>query len=542
MSFNVKTWVNRRVQYPGRYILKDTTSGASQTVDMIRAEGTEQTKGDAVSETTMNDLESRISSEFINVNNSINTINEKRNLTKDKVYTVKWDKVNAQMTRAGDSESITVNTANFKHSGSVNSLYSNPFDSIYPWLERQLCNIDIDKYMALGTAAIEGCVTKWEHGTGIDYADANGVWVYTPEFWHISYDSGSYRYFSISPTMRNGWVHSPARIAGRWLGIDETRTINSVSVHTLLPKVGNPAVNITFGNLHQYAKNYGATVNNVYAYDADQMLYLIEYANYNIQNSIGNGVSDLFQEGIHFSEAATSSATVKIPHSDKAIIGAQLDIGTTSGGYDIARAIITAVSTANSIDTLTLNVAVTVTTSSYANIHGLSNIADTAIASMSGYIGTNERSNAYYRGAVMYGNRWQYLLGLYRHTGDNHVYYANTEAIADTIDALDTSKCTDSGLILPQGTSGAATGGYINTLGIKTGILSSPPICLTTGGNSSNPVGDYFYTPSLATGNTVCLVGSDANGGATVGSSYANWGNTASVSWWSYAARPILKH
>ena len=466
-------------------------------------------------------------------------------ISTNKIYTAKWNTVTAQMERADDSENISIDTTNFKHMGSVNTLYYNPFDNIYPWSERQLCNIDIDKYMALvaaGTGNIESCVTKWEHGTGIDFADVNGVWVYTPEFWHISYDSGSNRYFSVSPTQRNGWVHSPARIAGRWLGIDETRTINSVSVHTLLPKVGNPAVDITLGNLHQYAKNYGATVNNVYAYDADQMLYLIEYANYNIQNSIGNGVSDLSQDGIHFSEAATSSATVKIPHSDKAIIGAQLDIGTTSGGYDIARAIITAVSTANSIDTLTLNVAVTVTTSSYANIHGLSNIADTSIASMSGYIGTNGRSNAYYRGAVMYGNRWQYLLGLYRNTGDNHVYYANTEAIADTIDALDTSKCTDSGLILPQGTSGAATEGYINTLGIKTGILSSPPICLTTGGNSSNPVGDYFYVSTLATGNTICVVGSAAGDGARVGSSYVYWYSTASSSGWNDAARPILKH
>ena len=142
----------------------------------------------------------------------------------------------------------------------------------------------------------------------------------------------------------------------------------------------------------------------------------------------------------------------------------------------------------------------------------------------------------------MYGNRWQYLLGLYRHTGDNHVYYANTEAIADTIDALDTSKCTDSGLILPQGTSGAATEGYINTLGIKTGILSSPPICLTTGGDSSNPIGDYFYAPTLATGNTVCMVGSSAGYGPLVGSACAYWNDTASVSWWDGAARPILKH
>jgi len=461
------------------------------------------------------------------------------------IYTVVWNKITAQMSRADGANNIPTDTTNFKHKGSVNYSYSNPFDNIYPWSERQLCNVDIDKYMAFvaaGTGSIESCVTKWEHGTGIDFADANGVWVYTPEFWHISYDSGSNRYFSVSPTQRNGWVHSPARIAGRWLGIDETRTINSASVHVLLPKVGNPAVNVTFANLHQYAKNYSATLNNCYAYDSDQMLYLVEYANYNVQNTIGRGVDDLYQAGIKFSEAATSSNIVKIPHSDKAIVGAQLDISTASDGFDIARTIITAVSTTGGIDTLTINTAVTVTTSNYANIHGISNVTDASIASMSGYIGTNGRSNAYYRGAVMYGNRWQYLLGLYRHTGDNHVYYANTEAIADTLDALDTSKCTDTGLTLPQGASGAGTEGYIKSLGIKTGILSSPPICTLTGGDSSNPVGDYFYTPSLATGNTVCMVGSYAIDGAKVGSSYANWHNTASDSRWNNAARPILKH
>ena len=299
---------------------------------------------------------------------------------------------------------------------------------------------------------------------------------------------------------------------------------------------------IKYRNEQQLKKNYSATLNNCYAYDADQMLYLVEYANYNVQNTIGRGVDDLCQTGIKFSEVSTSSNIVKIPHSDKAIVGAQLDISTASDGFDIARAIITAVSTTGGIDTLTINTAVTVTTSNYANIHGLSNVTDASIVSMSGYIGTNGRSNAYYRGAVMHGNRWQYLLGLYRHTGDNHVYYANTEAIADTLDALDTSKCTDTGLTLPQGASGAETEGYIKSLGIKTGILSSPPICTLTGGDSSNPVGDYFYTPSLATGNTVCLVGSDAGGCALVGSSFANWNNTASVSWWSDAARPLLKN
>ena len=465
-------------------------------------------------------------------------------LAEDKVYTVIWNMVTAQMTRSGLAEGITTDTTNFKHMGSVNPLYSNPFDSIYPWSERQLCNIDIDKYMAFvaaGTGSIESCVTKWEHGTGIDFADANGVWVYTPEFWHISYDSGSNRYFSVSPTQRNGWVHSPARIAGRWLGIDETRTINGSSVHTLLPKVGNPAVDITFSDQHKYANNYSATLNNIFAHDADQMLYLVEYANYNIQNTIGRGVDDLYQSGIKISAAATASNAISIPHSDKSIVGAQCDISTAADGHDISRAVIKSVSTSGGIDTLTLDRSVTVTTSNYVNIHGLSNVADTDIASSSGYIGTNGRSNAYYRGKVMYGNRWMYLLGAYRHTGDNHVYSANTEDIADTLDALDTSKCTDSGIILPQGSSGAATEGYIKTLGIKTGILSAPPFCTATGGSSSEPVGDYCWVPSLNAANTVCLVGAIANDGSGVGSSSASWRASASSSWWSCASLPLLK-
>ena len=465
-------------------------------------------------------------------------------LAADKVYTVIWNMVTAQMTRSGLAEGITTDTTNFKHMGSVNPLYSNPFDSIYPWSERQLCNIDIDKYMAFvaaGTGNIESCVTKWEHGTGIDFADANGVWVYTPEFWHISYDSGSNRYFSVSPTQRNGWVHSPARIAGRWLGIDETRTINGSSVHTLLPKVGNPAVDITFSDQHKYANNYSATLNNIFAHDADQMLYLVEYANYNIQNTIGRGVDDLYQSGIKISAAATASNAISIPHSDKSIVGAQCDISTAADGHDISRAVIKSVSTSGGIDTLTLDRSVTVTTSNYVNIHGLSNVADTAIASSSGYIGTNGRSNAYYRGKVMYGNRWMYLLGAYRHTGDNHVYFANTEDIADTLDALDTSKCTDSGIILLQGSSGAATEGYIKTLGIKTGILSAPPFCTATGGSSSEPVGDYCWVPSLNAANTVCKVGANAYYGSLVGSSSANWNVSASDLWWVSASLPLLK-
>ncbi|MBO5568620.1 MAG: hypothetical protein J6A79_06810, partial [Clostridia bacterium] len=94
----------------------------------------------------------------------------------------------------------------------------------------------------------------------------------------------------------------------------------------------------------------------------------------------------------------------------------------------------------------------------------------------------------------------------------------------------------DTGLRLSE------TNGYIATLGMleETGILSVPPFCTGIGGNSTNPVGDYFYTNANA-GNAVLRVGGDAGSGASDGPFYGLWYYAASTSRWSCAARPVLK-
>lgn len=60
-----KNWKDRDVEHPGRRTITDVISGTSQTVDVIRSEGTVTEPGDAFIASTMNDLEGRIGSAFL---------------------------------------------------------------------------------------------------------------------------------------------------------------------------------------------------------------------------------------------------------------------------------------------------------------------------------------------------------------------------------------------------------------------------------------------------------------------------------------------
>ena len=144
-------------------------------------------------------------------------------------YGARWNKTQAQMTRLYDAESFPTNITNFAHRGSVNPNYNNPFDKIYPWSGRKLCNIDIDAYRELTPGqSITRAVKAWEGDTDFSYTDVNGVWVYTPEFWGKSWDetvgSTEYRYFDVADKPYGDYVHYQERIEGRWHGRTQTAT------------------------------------------------------------------------------------------------------------------------------------------------------------------------------------------------------------------------------------------------------------------------------------------------------------------------------
>ncbi len=464
-------------------------------------------------------------------------------------YTARWNKTNAAMTRLNDAAHITTTVTNFCHRGSVNPNYNNPFDKIYPWSGRKLCNIDIDAYRALTEGqSITRAVKAWEGDTDFSYTDVNGVWVYTPEFWGKSWDetvgSTEYRYFDVADKPCGGYVHYQERIEGRWHGRTQTVNIGGTDKTCLIPSVGMPAKSIAMSTLHTYAKNWGATLDSIFSIDANDLLMIVEFATMNSQSAIGSGVDSMYRQSSDLiSAAATESTVVKVSKSAGSafcIPGAIFDIGTANGGTQVGSFLVVSAVTDPDDSTLldvTLNAPVTVTTSNYWSVHGMGNAADAEIGSQSGYIGTNGKSIAYYRGEELFGNMFFYILGAYRQTGTQHVFIAHDDNEADAADALNASLHIDTGIAL------STTEGYVKKLGIlsRSGLLCCPPFCTEKGGDSSNPVGDYYYINASA-GNTVLFRGGNANGGAGDGAFCGSWGIAASHSGWSFAARPRLKN
>ena len=460
-------------------------------------------------------------------------------------YTVRWNQSTSKMERLNDAANITTDTSNFGYFGEINPNYNNPFDNIYPWSGIRMCNIDIPTYMALKPGdSVTKCVTAWEGETGYSELDTYGIWRYRPEFWGRSWESGIYRYFDVTDKPLGGYVHYPEAIVGKWLGINQTIKINGENKQCFIPKPGSYLNYSTVSSLHTYAKNYGATIDSIYSRDADMFLYIVEYANINSQQAIGMGVSSLYRQGEDFiQENVTSSNKIQVLASDGAkvcIKNAIITISTTVGENYVSNYIINSVEQNPSnplyLD-LTLSGNVTATTDNYWSIKGLANVAYEGIGSKSGYIGENGKSNAYYRGIVMYGNAFFYTLGAYQNHTDNHIWIATDDEQADEYDALDTSVHIDTGLVLPT------TTGYIKKLGITDNsiALSIPPFCTEIGGDSNNPVGDDFYNNKYNY-NTAFFIGGNAARGFRNGTFNTEFIYGASASQWSYSARPRLKN
>lgn len=68
MAFNIKTWINRITQYPGRRLMRPT--GTTNEYDVERSEGVVTTEGDILNANTFNDLETRIADAFDEVDNN----------------------------------------------------------------------------------------------------------------------------------------------------------------------------------------------------------------------------------------------------------------------------------------------------------------------------------------------------------------------------------------------------------------------------------------------------------------------------------------
>ena len=461
-----------------------------------------------------------------------------------KQYIIRWDKVNSDCTRMGDAAAITTNITNFCHRGEVNASYDNPFDSLYPWKYRKLCKVDRAAYALLAPGSpIVDAVTMWEGEPGFALdgtGDFDGI--YTPEFWGRIWEDATYVYAGVADGPLPGWQHFEATIGGRYFGsMDGASKITSIAGSL-------PLRNTRMDTMHTNVTSQGMTLDDIWTWSADTLLMAVEYATLNSETAIGKGVDSLYRASSEkVGEAASIGATVlKLPNAfvSACVVGALIGFGAandseyagvtrfiSSADLDVADPLV-ATHKAVTVLALTINV----TTDTFISIHGAYNAPDAAIGSMSGYIGTNGKSNAYYRGKVSHGNFFRYCLGAYRQTGTGKIWVANSRNEAAAADALNTSVHRDTGLALPT------VSNYIAELHLDN-LLPMAPFAKTTSGTagSTNPVGDYYVAPSLETGDTVLQLGGSALFDARDGRFYGYWNNTASEAAWGRACLPYLK-
>ena len=447
------------------------------------------------------------------------------------------------MARLGDAASITLTTDNFKHNGSVNASYDNPFDNLYPWKYRKLCKVNRAAYAALGVGAkITDCITSWEGDPGWAL-DGTGDFdaVYTPEFWGREWEDGGYVYRGVADGPILGWEHFPETIGGRYFGSkDASNKMTSIAN-------GLPWRTDSMATLKASAVSQGMTVDDLWTYSADSLLMMVEFATMNSQSAVGSGCDSLYRKSAEKvgADAAIGATLIKLSNAFVAacVAGAIIGLGTADGGEQtgVTRFISSADLDAGdalfathkgvTVPALTVNI----TTNTFVSIHGCYNAPDAAIGSKSGYIGINGKCNAYYRGRVAHANFWRYLLGAYRQKDTNKIWIAHSREEAMAYNALDTSVHIDTGKVL------ATDSGYIAGLHLIDG-LPGMPFASASGGTASNanPVGDYLYMPAIGAVDTILLVGGATGGGARDGRWYGIWYYSAAGGYWDLAVLPFL--
>lgn len=185
-------------------------------------------------------------------------------------------------TRIADAEGLTANAT--KNGTEV----ANDFDNLYPWSHIRKCNVD----------AATGQVLAYYGETGFQADGSNGeVMVKIPEFWwkreRLPDEFGNvYEYIYIADYARAGYKKSEEFFVGAYIISTETTEGDTIIAHSRSGAI--PKYNTTKANFRNYAKALGEGWQLMdYHYFLLQMLYLVEYAHYNSQSMLGNGIVGL---------------------------------------------------------------------------------------------------------------------------------------------------------------------------------------------------------------------------------------------------------
>jgi len=402
------------------------------------------------------------------------------------------DNTIASWTRIGDAEGLSaVATKN-------GSAVANDFDNCYPWSDIRRCNVD----------PATGQVLAYYGETGYKADGTNGeVMVKIPEFWwkreRVPDEFGNvYEYIYIADYARAGYKKSEEFFVGAYLlstTEEEIEGTNTIIAHSRSGAI--PRYKTTKANFRTYARNTGDGFCLLdYHYFLLQMLYLVEYANYNSQNMLGQGIVAMNTGSALIAETNVNRIVVSSAGSGF-WIGKTIGIGTESGNFSIAEGReITAVEDyddgtvtgkAITFDGEAVDIAVGNVIFGCAQKTG----GNDALGNNSGSMNSNGYHSVSYRGIEdIFGNIFQHIDGL--NIKDYEAYICK-----------DPTEYTDDKFVSPYekiGYVNSNTGdSYSKELGFDE---KHPEIALPTkvGASSTTGLCDYYW---CSNGNRIACVG-----------------------------------
>lgn len=436
------------------------------------------------------------------------------------------DNTIASWTRIGDAEGLKANAT--KNGSEV----ANDFDNCYPWSDIRRCNVD----------PVTGQVLAYYGETGYKADGSNGeVMVKIPEFWwkreRVPDEFGNvYEYIYIADYARAGYKKSEEFFVGAYLlsTTDEEGTIVAHSKSGVIPRYST-----TLANFRSYAKNTGDGFCLLdYHYFLLQMLYLVEYANFNSQSMLGNGLVAYSGNGGKALIAENSTNRIIIASVNSGLwVGKTVCIGATDAWNSSVAADreITSIEDYNDgqitgkvihFDGDPVDIALGNVIWGSAQKTGENDV----LGNKSGCLNNNQYHPVSYRGIEdIFGHLFQHVDGINIKDFQAYICKNPSEYANDKFDA-------------PYEKLGYINSETVDSFSKKLGLDEKHPeiaLPIEVGASSSTGTTDYYWG---ATGNKIAYVGGNFSGnGAKAG--FFSWAcNLASShSYWFYGAR-LLKY
>lgn len=400
----------------------------------------------------------------------------------------------------------------------------NDFDNRYPWSEIISYNYNVE----------EKKINAYYGDPTFKFDGSNGeVLTRIPEFYWKREIIDGYEYIYISDYAIAGFNKSEEFSVGRYDAcIDEDGKLHSYSGYS-------PSTNKNITQHRDAAKLLSDEFCMIdYRYFMLQLLYLVEYANYNSQSQLGNGIVSMrYTASDKAIIAGETTNTIVIATNDYFKVGQQIAIGTTVDGVSICKdRTITEIAeyskdttegTAITFDGEPVNIAIGNIIHACAQKEG----GCDSLGMKSGCLANDSQHAVIYRGIEnIFGNVFNWIDGLNIQEYQAYICRNPEEYTSDKFDGsyikLGYMNCQERDM-------------YIKKLGFdEKNPDIALPIEIGGGAGSSSGMCDFYYSSE---GNRVARVGGYFYSGAIAGLWYWNCSISSTTSGLNCGAR-LLKH